>query len=56
MPEHFPNYINGEWVSGDAFEKRNPANIDEVVGLFTKGSAADIHAAADCAELLPAAS
>jgi aldehyde dehydrogenase (NAD+) len=50
MPEHFPNYINGEWVTGDAFENRNPANIDEVVGLFTKGSPADIHAAADCAE------
>jgi acyl-CoA reductase-like NAD-dependent aldehyde dehydrogenase len=47
---NFPNYINGEWVTGPTFENRNPANIDEVVGLFTKGSAADMHAAADAAE------
>ena len=49
MAESYPNYINGEWVSGDTFENRNPANTDEIVGLFTKGSPADIHAAADCA-------
>ncbi len=42
----FPNYINGEWVSGDTFENRNPANTDEVVGLFVKGTAADVTAAA----------
>ena len=47
--ETFRNYINGEWVSGPTFENRNPANTDEVVGLFVKGSAADIHAAADAA-------
>ena len=46
----FPNYINGEWVSGPVFENRNPANTDEVVGLFVKGSAADIAAAADAAQ------
>jgi aldehyde dehydrogenase (NAD+) len=45
----FRNYINGEWISGDTFEDRNPANTDEVVGLFVKGSAADIGAAADAA-------
>ena len=45
----FPNYINGEWVSGDTFENRNPANTDEVVGLFVKGTAASIDAAADAA-------
>jgi alpha-ketoglutaric semialdehyde dehydrogenase len=46
----FANYINGEWVTGGAtFENRNPANTDEVVGLFAKGSAADVHAAADAA-------
>ena len=33
----FPNYINGEWVSGPTFENRNPANTDEVVGLMGKG-------------------
>ncbi len=47
----YPNYINGEWVSADAtFENRNPANTDEVVGNFAKGSAADIAAAADAAQ------
>jgi len=49
MPETFCNYINGEWVSGDTFENRNPANTDEVVGLHVKGSAADVAAAADAA-------
>ncbi|HEV2689393.1 MAG TPA: aldehyde dehydrogenase family protein, partial [Bryobacteraceae bacterium] len=51
----FQNYIDGEWVSGSTFENRNPANTDEVVGLFTKGSPADVHAAADAAaRALPA--
>ena len=45
----FGNYIDGEWVSGPTFENRNPANTDEVVGLFVRGSAADIRAAADAA-------
>ena len=46
----FPNYINGEWVSGPTFQDRNPANIDEVVGLFVKGSATDVDRAADAAQ------
>src|SRR5215510_11646496 len=46
----FANYINGEWVSGaKTFENRNPANTEELVGLFVKGSAADVAAAADAA-------
>jgi acyl-CoA reductase-like NAD-dependent aldehyde dehydrogenase len=48
--ETFRNYINGGWVSGPTFENRNPANTDEVVGLFVKGSAADVDAAAAAAE------
>src|SRR3954466_13870966 len=48
--ETFRNYINGEWVSGPTFEDRNPANTDEVVGLFVKGSAADVDAAAAAAQ------
>jgi aldehyde dehydrogenase (NAD+) len=50
MPEVFRNYINGEWVDGPTFENRNPANTEEVVGLFVKGSAADVHRAAEAAE------
>jgi acyl-CoA reductase-like NAD-dependent aldehyde dehydrogenase len=50
MPESFANYINGEWVNGSAaFENRNPANTDEVVGCFAKGSARDMDAAAEAA-------
>jgi alpha-ketoglutaric semialdehyde dehydrogenase len=51
----FANYINGEWVTGETFENRNPANTDEVVGLFVKGKPADVDAAAAAAEAaLPA--
>ncbi|MFO0365113.1 MAG: aldehyde dehydrogenase family protein [Acidobacteriota bacterium] len=50
MPETFRNYINGEWVDGPTFENRNPANTDEVVGLFVKGTAADVDRAADAAQ------
>ena len=50
MPETFRNYINGEWVDGPTFENRNPANTDELVGLFVKGTAADVDRAADAAQ------
>jgi len=50
MSETFGNYINGEWVRGAAaFENRNPANTNEVVGLFTKGKAQDVEDAASAA-------
>src|SRR6266404_5790318 len=46
----FSNYINGEWVeSAHTFEKRNPANTDDLVALFSKGSPQDIARAADAA-------
>jgi aldehyde dehydrogenase (NAD+) len=45
----FKNYINGGWVGGDTFENRNPANTDELVGLFVKGSAADMTGAVEAA-------
>lgn len=45
----FANYINGEWTeSSKTFENRNPAT-GELVGLHSKGSAADITKAADAA-------
>src|SRR5246127_1452447 len=52
----FKNYINGEWVGGaKTFENRNPANTDEVVGLFAKGTPQDVaDAAAAAAAALPA--
>ncbi len=55
MPELFRNYINGEWVSrAQTFENRNPANTDELVGNFVKGTAQDVaDAAAAAAAALP---
>ncbi|MGE5645248.1 MAG: aldehyde dehydrogenase family protein [Acidobacteriota bacterium] len=51
MPELFRNYIGGEWREGRAaFDNRNPANTDEIVGRFAKGTAQDIAAAADAAQ------
>jgi acyl-CoA reductase-like NAD-dependent aldehyde dehydrogenase len=49
----FQNYIDGAWVpsvSGAVFEDRNPANADEVVGVFQKSSAADVAQAIDAAK------
>lgn len=41
----YKNFINGEWVeskSGQTFENRNPANADELVGVFQKSNADDV--------------
>src|SRR5690242_21815091 len=47
----YSNYINGEWVPATrTFENRNPANTDEVVGLFARGAAQDITNAAEAAK------
>jgi aldehyde dehydrogenase (NAD+) len=48
--ELFRNYINGEWVAGTSFENRNPADTDELVGLFAQGTPRDIADAADAAQ------
>ncbi len=51
MAELFRNYIGGQWVEGaGSFEDRNPANTDELVGVFAKGSAKDVAAAAEAAQ------
>ena len=52
MPETrtYSNYINGEWTpAARTFENRNPANTDELVGLFARGSAQDISNAVEAA-------
>jgi len=44
----YKNFINGEWVApsnGQFHENRNPANTDEVIGVFPLSSQADIDAA-----------
>ncbi len=46
MAKRFANLIGGEWVeAADASENRNPSDLDEVVGEFSQGSAADVDAA-----------
>ena len=46
----FANYINGEWVeSSQTFEKRNPADTDELVASFSTGSAQEVASAANAA-------
>jgi aldehyde dehydrogenase (NAD+) len=52
VPRVFKNYVNGEWVesaSGRAFENRNPADTDELVGMFPLSSEEDVDAAVDAA-------
>ncbi|HUJ20729.1 MAG TPA: aldehyde dehydrogenase family protein [Bryobacteraceae bacterium] len=46
----FANYINGDWAeSAQTFEKRNPANTDDLVALFSQGTAGQVAQAADAA-------
>ncbi len=53
MPEVYKNFINGEWVAsrtGQTFENRNPANTDEVIGIFQKSDKADVETAVAAAQ------
>lgn len=52
-PRVFKNFINGEWVdsrSGKAYDNRNPANTDELVGMFVSSTNEDVDAAVDAAK------
>jgi aldehyde dehydrogenase (NAD+) len=52
-PRIFKNFINGEWVeswSGKAYENRNPANTDELIGMFVSSIEEDVDAAVDAAK------
>src|SRR6202035_1340359 len=52
-PRIFKNFINGEWVesrSGKAYENRNPANTDELIGMFVSSTSEDVDAAVDAAK------
>ncbi|HUL17066.1 MAG TPA: aldehyde dehydrogenase family protein [Terriglobales bacterium] len=51
-PRVYKNFINGEWVEasgGKAYENRNPANTDELVGMFVTSSSEDVDAAVKAA-------
>src|SRR5438093_13214741 len=52
-PRIFKNFINGEWAesrSRKAYENRNPANTDELVGMFASSTAEDADAAVEAAK------
>jgi aldehyde dehydrogenase (NAD+) len=52
-PRVYKNFINGEWVeprSGKAYENRNPANTDELIGMFVSSSQEDVDAAVEAAK------
>ncbi len=48
----YHNFIDGAWVpsvSGDLFENRNPANSDDLIGVFQKSTEADVARAVQAA-------
>ena len=52
MPQKFQNFINGQWVdakSGKTSANRNPANWDDIVGLFPKSGKEDVDEAVKAA-------
>jgi acyl-CoA reductase-like NAD-dependent aldehyde dehydrogenase len=51
-PREYRNFINGEWVApknGKSIENRNPANPEEIVGVFPNSSTEDVDAAVGAA-------
>ena len=56
MARRFDNLIGGEWVAGEtATPNRNPSDLDDVVGEFAQGTAADVDRAVKAAQAaLPA--
>ena len=53
FPHAHKNYINGEWAETSAkkgIENRNPANTDDLVGIFPASSAEDVNRAVEAAK------
>ncbi len=51
-PKLYKNYIHGEWQEargGKSFENRNPANTDDLIGMFAASSEEDVNLAVDSA-------
>ncbi|MEO0250602.1 MAG: aldehyde dehydrogenase family protein [candidate division WOR-3 bacterium] len=52
MAEKYLNYIGGKWVpskSGEFFENRNPADTNDLIGLFPRSGAEDVEMAVNAA-------
>jgi acyl-CoA reductase-like NAD-dependent aldehyde dehydrogenase len=53
MPKAYKNFINGEWVearSRKGIENRNPANTDDLVGIFPTSGEEDVNQAVEAAK------
>ncbi len=53
MAQQYENFIGGNWLSagsGKTFENRNPANTDDLIGLFPASAADDVDAAVAAAK------
>ena len=45
------NYIGGQWIAAaEVVENRNPANPDDLIGLYVRGDADDVAAAVAAAK------
>src|SRR5207249_10349747 len=54
MADRFKNFIDGKWVeakSGKTFDNRNPANRNDLIGLFPVSGQQDVDDAVRCAKL-----
>ena len=54
MADRYLNYIGGTWVpaeSGEFFENRNPADANDLIGLFPKSASIDVDRAVKAAEI-----
>ena len=52
MAEQFKNFIDGQWRAADSgkfFENRNPADQNDLIGLFAASGAPDVEAAVQAA-------
>src|SRR4029453_598095 len=48
----FNNFIDGRWIPspwGETFENRNPANTEDLVGVFQKSTRRDVESALEAA-------
>lgn len=54
MSQIFKNFIDGKWVdakSGQTFENRNPANWDDIIGVFPKSEKEEVDEAVKAARI-----
>lgn len=52
MSTRYQNFINGKWVDalgGETFENRNPADWEEVIGIFPRSTKEDVDRAVEAA-------